>query len=190
MVGKAVDLGLPSGTKWADCNVGAASPEDFGDYFAWGETSPKDEYTEGNSEVFGMDYSTLKSKGITDSDGNLTAKYDAATANWGKSWHMPTLTQIEELLDECEWTWTTKNGVNGFIVTGANGNSIFLPAAGDRIGTSLDLAGSIGEYWSSTAYEEDSSYAYDLFFIICDNNYCWDTYYHRYYGHSVRPVSE
>lgn len=186
--GKVIDLGLPSGTKWASCNVGASAPEDYGDYFAWGETTTKDSYTDDNSVTYGVSYSTLQSKGIIDSNGNLTAKYDAATANWGKDWHTPTQTQIRELFNNCEWTWSSKDGVNGYLVTGSNGNSIFLPAAGYRYGTSLHYAGSDGFYWSSTADEDLSDYAYRLYFFSGDDD--WNYYGYRDYGQSVRPVSE
>ena len=180
----AVDLGLS--VKWASCNVGAETPEEYGDYFAWGETSPKSSYTVSNSVTYGLSTSELESRGIIGSDGNLTAKYDAATANWGGSWRMPTLTEMKELLNNCSWTWTTQNGVKGYKVTGPNGNSIFLPAAGFRDGMSLYSAGSYGDYWSATPYS-DSDYAYDLSFG--SDYYGWYGAY-RYYGHTVRPVSE
>ncbi len=151
-----VDLGLPSGTLWATCNVGANSPEEFGDYFAWGETEPKDYY----------DWSTYK--WCNGRDGDLT-KYcdcyygyssfidykteldpedDAAYVNWGSSWRMPTKKQLQELYDNCTSTWTTKNGVNGRLVTGPNGNTIFLPAAGGRYKGFLNNAGTYGYFWS------------------------------------------
>jgi len=184
----AVDLGLPSGTKWASCNVGASSPEDYGDYFAWGETSPKDSYTTDNSTTYGVSYSDLQSKGVIDSDGNLTATYDAATTNWGKGWRMPTEEEMKELVNNCSWTWTSQNGVYGQLVTGSNGNSIFLPAAGYRYGTSLYYAGSHGYYWSSTADEDYSRYAYCLIFRSGFNY--WSSYGPRGNGFSVRPVAE
>jgi hypothetical protein len=126
-----VDLGLPSGTLWASCNVGATSPEEYGDYFAWGETSTKSDYTISNSITSGLSISELESRGIIDASGNLTAAYDAATANWGDKWRMPTLDEIKELVNQCTWEWTTQNGVNGCKVVGPNSNSIFLPAAGN-----------------------------------------------------------
>lgn len=152
----AVDLGLPSGTLWADRNVGASSPEDNGDYFAWGETREKRVYTKDNSVTCGMSSSDLSSKGIIDRDGNLTAKYDAATANLGRKWHMPTHEQMRELCDICNLTWEVLNHVIGCRVTGPNGNSIFLPAAGYRAGNSLyhaapeGYAPYEGYYWIST----------------------------------------
>jgi len=186
--GKAVDFGLPSGTKWADRNVGADSPEDYGDYFAWGETQIKDSYTKENSTTYGLSYSELQSNGIIDGNGNLTAKYDAATVNWGKKWRMPTEAQIQEICSECIWTWTRKGGVNGYVVTGDNGNSIFVPATGYRYGTSLKSVGSFGYYWSSTAYEYNSNAA-------CYHLITFDSGGHCYTGgcidgFSVRPVAE
>ncbi|MBQ4621338.1 MAG: hypothetical protein IJB28_01640, partial [Bacteroidaceae bacterium] len=121
---ETVDLGLPSGLRWATCNVGASSPEEYGDYFAWGETTTKSSYTSSNSTTYNLSVPTLQSRGIIGSDGNLTAAYDVATANWGGSWRMPTLDEMEELLNKCTWTWTTQNGVKGRKVTGPNGNSI------------------------------------------------------------------
>ena len=182
-----VDLGLPSGIKWAAYNVGATKPEEYGDYFAWGEISPKNSYNESNSVTCGLSYSELKSRSIIGSDGNLTAEYDAARANWGGDWRMPTKAEQDELRSKCSWEWTSLNGVNGYRVTGPNGNSIFVPAAGYRDGTSLDSGGSTGLYWSSTPGESDSVNAYYLYFF--GSVYDWGGYY-RYYGRSVRPVCE
>lgn len=180
----AVDLGLS--VKWAGCNVGAESPEDYGDYFAWGETTTKSSYTGDNSVTYGLFTSELESRGIIGSDGNLTAEYDAATANWGSPWRMPTLAEVEELIDDCTWEWTSVNGVNGRLVTGPNGNSIFLPAAGFRYDTSLTYAGSRGDYWSATPTSDCFS-AFSLGFH--SDGYDW-SYDPRYYGQAVRPVSE
>ena len=179
-----VDLGLPSGTKWATCNVGASSPEEYGDYFAWGETTTKSTY----------DWSTYFD---TDDDGDTFKKYnnnggltellpedDAATKNWGSPWHMPTYEQIEELLDNCTREWTTQGGVNGTLVTGPNGNTIFLPAAGRRWDGGLYHAGSYGGSWSSSLLAGGSRACY-LYF----DSGGWDWYYYgRYYGQSVRAV--
>ena len=171
-----VDLGLS--VKWATCNVGATSPEDYGHYFAWGETSPKDEYTEENCSTY--------EKQINDIAGD--AQYDAATANWGGDWRMPTYSEQKELLNNCTWIWTTQNGVKGYNVKGPNGNSIFLPAAGYRYGSSLYYAGSEGPYWSSTPYDGLSDDdAYGIYFNSDDQ----DLYgYYRFNGLSVRPVVE
>lgn len=179
-----VDLGLPSGLKWATCNVGADSPEKYGDYYAWGETVKKSSYTKDNSETYG--YWKLE-----DFTGN--AKYDAARANWGGKWRMPTDAEMRELLDECTWTYARLiNGVVGYKVTGPNGNSIFLPAAGYRDGSSLNYAENYGRYWSSMPYD-DYYYAYALYINATaynsDEHYMVDDY-RRYLGLSVRPVIE
>ncbi len=179
-----VDLGLPSGLKWATCNVGATSPEEYGDYFAWGETSTKENFSD--CPTVGLSISELQSQGYIDSEGNLTSQYDAATANWGGTWRMPTKEEQEELLNNCTWTWMTQNGVNGYKVEGQNDNSIFLPAAGHRDGSVLDYAGGIGSYWSSTPIESYGD-AYYLYFDSSDHDMEYDF---RYYGHSVRPVLE
>ncbi|MBR4156358.1 MAG: hypothetical protein IKU01_06630 [Bacteroidales bacterium] len=174
-----VDLGLS--VKWATCNVGANSPEEYGEYYAWGETSPKAEYREENSLTYG--------KQMDDIAGN--AEYDVARSNWGGGWRMPTDAERNELLDNCMWTWTTRNGVDGYNVEGPSGNSIFLPAAGCRYESSLNYAGSRGYYWSSTPYD-DTFDRYrdekaDNLYLNSDGPevFCLDD---RYYGLSVRPV--
>ena len=182
-----VDLGLPSGLKWATCNVGANSPEEYGDYFAWGETTTKSDYSSSNCPTYGLSISQLQSQGYIDGEGNLTAQHDAATANWGGDWRMPTYDELQELITSCTWTWTTYNGVNGYNVEGPNGNSIFLPAAGYRYGSSLGNAGSDGYYWSSTPSEYGDLGAYDLGFGSSDHG-MYGSF--RYYGSSVRPVVE
>ena len=182
-----VDLGLPSGLKWATCNVGANKPEDYGDYFAWGETSTKAEYNSDNCPTYGLSKSELQSQGYVDSEGNITSQYDTARAKWGGKWRMPTKAELQELCNECTWTWMSQNGIDGYKVTGPNGNSIFLPAAGYRNGSSLFSAGSYGDYWSSTPYEYDDDGAYDLYFYG-SGHFMYDGY--RYYGRSVRPVLE
>ncbi len=175
-----VDLGLPSGVKWATCNVGASSPSDYGDYFAWGETTPKSEYTIENCKTL--------DKSIGDISGN--SQYDAARANWGGSWRLPSKKECEELRDKCTWTWTTQGGHNGYKVTGSNGKSIFLPVAGLRGESSLGRAraGDSGYYWSSTPLEYSTQSAYYLCFYSSGHRVAW--YYYRSSGRSVRPVSE
>ena len=170
-----VDLGLS--VKWATCNIGADSPEDYGNYYAWGETEIKDEYTESNSVTWDVE--------MDDISGN--AEYDAATANWGSKWRMPTSAEIEELVDDCTWEWTTLNDVNGYLVTGSNGNSIFLPAAGWCDGTSLNGLGERGNYWSSTPEESNIQHACGLRF---SSSYHYSNVYTRDYGRTVRPVAE
>lgn len=176
---EAVDLGLS--VKWATCNIGASSMEDYGCYFAWGETAEKSSYDSDNCNLYGIGYSNLQRQGVIDSDGNLTANYDAATVNWGGCWRMPTLTEIKELFNNCTWTWTTQNGINGYNVTGTNGNSIFLPAAGYRYGESLYY--DCSRYWSSTASRYGGSYEFHF-----SSGYRDWSYYNFDKGQSVRPV--
>ena len=172
-----VDLGLPSGTKWATCNVGATIPEGYGNYYAWGETTTKTSYDQSNSVTYGQP--------MSDISGNAT--YDAARANWGSTWRMPTYEEMEELYNNCTWTWTTQSGVTGYRVTGSNGNSIFLPAAGYCDGTSRYGVGESGDYWSSTPYESYDRYAYGLGF---SGGYLGVDWNGRGDGRTVRPVSE
>ena len=187
-----VDLGLPSGTLWATCNVGASSPEEYGDYFAWGETTPKEVYNwntykwcEGASDQL-TKYcydSNFGYNGFTDDKTELDLEDDAAYVNRGSDWRMPSKEQIEELINKCTWTWTTLNGVKGRKVTGPNGNSIFLPAAGYRDGDSLIDDGSFGNYWSRSL--DSPEYAYELAF---GDGFFRRQYTDRYYGESVRAV--
>ena len=190
-----VDLGLPSGTKWATCNVGASTPIAYGDYFAWGETTPKETYNWSTYRYCNGDYNTLTkycnnaeygNNGFTDNLTTLEASDDAATANWGSGWRMPTYAEMNELKNNCTVTWTTQNGVNGRLFTGPNGNSIFLPAAGYRYDCELLNAGSDGYYWSSSLYTVDPFNAWLLYFG--SGNYYMYNYSYRYYGQSVRPV--
>ena len=165
-----VDLGLS--VKWATCNVGATKPEDYGNYYAWGETSTKSKYTKGNCKTY--------EKKMEDISGN--ANYDVACASWGSAWRMPTYYEWNELIDKCNWKWTKQNGVKGYKVTGPNGNSIFLPAAGHYYETSLYDDGEECEYWSSTPNGGSTQHACGI-----SNAYMYSTRY-RYYGQSVRPV--
>ena len=194
-----VDLGLPGGVLWATCNVGADKPEESGLYFAWGETKG---YAKGESHSFDWanydlcngssstmtKYCTSSSYGIVDNHSVLEAKDDAATANWGAGWRMPTLQEIKDLYDSKYTTteWVTVNGVSGRKITSkSNGNNIFLPAAGFRYVTSLSSEGSYGYYWSSSLYTYYSDNAYGLYFnsggIDCASS-------NRYCGRSVRAV--
>jgi hypothetical protein len=167
-----VDLGLPSGLLWATCNVGANAPEEYGDYFAWGETEPKDYYYE-NTYTY------------SDNPAILPSDHDAATANWGDDWRMPTKAEFEELYNNTTMTWTTQNGVNGRLFTAANGSSLFLPAAGYRGYGSLHDAGSYGYYWSSSLYADYPYSAFGLYFYSGD---CYMILNGRDYGLSVRAV--
>ena len=172
-----VDLGLS--VKWATCNVGASSFKDYGDYFAWGETSTKSSYDEDNSKTY--DDSSYN----YDIGGN--ASLDAARANWGGTWRLPTKAEAQELRDECDWEWTTQGGKNGYKVTGPSGRSIFLPAAGYRDGSVLYLAGEGGFYSTSMPFKDYADGAYTLYFSVSGSEVDW---WYRYTGISVRPVSE
>ena len=173
---EAVDLGLPSGLKWASCNIGASSPEERGEYFAWGEIDPKSNYTDFNSIT-----RKKRMKQI-----NSDANFDVATAKLGASWYIPTNADFEELINNCTWEWTTLNGVNGYMITGSNGNSIFLPATGYRDGASCNNDETSGEYWSSTPHK-DAEYSY----YLCYTGNSYYTFYNcRYVGRCVRPVKK
>ncbi len=188
---KAVDLGLS--VKWANCNVGATAPEYYGDYFAWGETSPKTTYDwnsykwcNGSSTTM-TKYCTSLSYGTVDNKTTIDLSDDAARANWGGSWRMPTNVEQDELRTKCTWTWTTQNGVSGYKVVGPNGNSIFLPAAGYRGAGSLYDAGSYGYYWSSSLLSSFSDGAYYLGFR---SSGVGSNGIYRYGGLSVRAVCQ
>lgn len=190
-----VDLGLPSGLKWATCNVGATTPEEYGDYFAWGEVKPKTTYN-WSTYKYGTNYDQLtrycsKSNfgkdGFTDTKTVLDPEDDAAHVNWGGAWRMPTYDEFSELKKNCTWDWTTQNGVNCYKVTGPNGNSIFLPAAGYMNGGTFYDAGSLGGYWSSSLY---AAYPYNVYDMHFTSGYVDWRYYSRDYGQSVRPVCQ
>lgn len=198
--GKEIDLGLPSGTIWAAWNVGATSPEEYGDYYAWGETEVKSDYS-GYSYKYWTD---------SDSDGyfdvindyhyddfinigtNISiTKYDVANQKWGSSWRMPTNAEFNELISQCSWDLITYKGKDGVKVTGPNGNSIFLPAAGFRNNTSLYGEGGIGYYWSATLYEGEDYY--DAYALCFRNGYLKGYFidgFRRDGGYSVRPVKK
>ena len=191
-----VDLGLPSGTLWATMNVGANSPEEYGDYFAWGETTPKDvdnwstykwcmgspktltKYcTESYSYYYGYN-------GFFDNKTELDPEDDAAYVNWGPDWRMPSLEQIQELMDNSTTLWTTRNGVNGRLFTSnINGASLFLPAAGYRWGSDLNVAH--GSYWSRTLF---SSAPYDAYSLDFNSRSVFRYGPNRSGGQSVRAV--
>ncbi len=189
-----VDLGLPSGTLWAMMNLGADAPEEYGDYFAWGETEPKEDYdwdtykwckgSWDNLTKYCYD-SSCGNNGFTDGLTELKPNDDAATVNRGSEWQMPNNAQWQELVDNCTWTWTTQNNVNGCLVTGTNGKSIFLPAAGFIIGTESRYSGERGYYWSSSLNSEYTYQANYLFFYSDrHNSYSGN----RDHGRLVRPV--
>ena len=187
-----VDLGLS--VKWATCNVGASKPEEYGDYFAWGETTTKSTYNWSTYKYCNGSYNTLtkynnsSSYGSVDNKTTLELADDAARANWGGSWRMPTDAEMIELHSNCTWTLTTQNGVNGYKVTSKkNGNSIFLPAAGYRGDSSLSHAGSYGFYWSSSLH---TGCPYSACYLYFDSDHVDRYGNNRYYGYSVRPVCQ
>ena len=188
-----VDLGLPSGLKWATCNVGATKPEEYGDYFAWGEVKPKG-YYDWATYKHGIDnYNLTKycnnsnygKDGFIDYDVILDPEDDAATVNWGKTWRMPTKAEQDELRNNCKWICTIQNGVDGYKVTGPNGNSIFLPSTGYMDEGTLNSAGAA--YWSSSIYNDYPNHAcYVVFYTILATVDCSSTF--RCRGQSIRPV--
>lgn len=193
-----VDLGLPSGVKWATCNVGANSPEEYGNYYAWGETSTKNEYSFTNYKWYkGMNgdhhtytkYIDNDEFGIIDNKICLEFADDAARMNWGGKWRMPTADELEELRTMCNWTWTTQSGKKGFMVTSKiNGKSIFLPAAGHRYFSDLIDEGTAGYYWSSYLYTHSQiTYGAEDFRFGSYGVAAYSGDY-REYGQSIRPV--
>ena len=191
-----VDLGLPSGTLWATCNVGANEPEEYGDYFAWGETEPKDYYDWdtykwcNGSENTMTKYCTNSKygyNGFVDNKTELDPEDDAAYVNWGPAWRMPSDEQIVEMAYNCSWQWTQRNGVNGQQGTGPNGNTIFLPAAGWYYCSSISMERMGGCYWSRMLYPGYTNYVYCLDFDSNDVD-LWNSINKHYKGFSVRAV--
>ena len=190
-----VDLGLPSGTLWATINVGANAPEEYGDYFAWGEISPKDYYdwsnylhsiNNGSTLIKYVYPSSYVQYQIIDSLTVLMPEDDAATANWGEDWRMPTKEEWQELYQSTSHEWTTQDGVNGMLFTAQNGNSIFLPAAGTYSQSGLNYEGDQGMYWSSNLVTDFvSSLAWCFRFMTDDYAMI---YGQRQNGYPVRPV--
>ena len=186
---EAVDLGLS--VKWANMNVGATAPEAYGDYFAWGETAAKSNYSWdtynlcNGSENTMTKYCLFSTFGTVDDKTALEFSDDAARVNWGDLWRMPTKEELDELRKMCTWMWTSQNGVSGYKVVGPNGNFIFLPVAGYRYESILDEEGSDAYYWSSSLSAGGSDSAYILFFGSANvrilNN-------ERFLGISVRAV--
>ena len=209
----AVDLGLTSGILWATCNLSeygfVDAPEEYGDYYAWGENGVY--YQRAGSHITwragaaGYAWSTYRWSGnavntltkyntntaygtVVDNLTTLEAKDDIAHIILGGSWRMPTNTEVEELRTKCTWTWKTQNGVNGYLVEGPNGNSIFLPAAGMIYGTELGGTGTHGVYWSSSLSTYEPIAAWDLYFT--SEGVSNGDYRARYCGYSIRPVTE
>lgn len=193
----AIDLGLPSGTKWACCNVGATSPEQYGSYVAWGETKSKTDYS-WNSYQWGSgkgqttkycNNSSFGKDGFTDSKTTLEVADDAARSNWGRQWHTPTSADFQELIENTTSEWIDGGdgkGVSGRIFKSSNGKSLFFPAAGYRNGTSLHEANLCGDYWSKSLNIGTPNRASTLYF----NSEDVDVYYYsnRGHGHVIRPV--
>ena len=194
------------GPYWAECNVGATKPEEYGYYFWWGDTvgyrrennawvasddsTSNFSFLSGNAPTYGKNNATLLSEGYIDSTGNLVAAHDAAQAHWGGGWRMPTDAEINALINNCTTTWITTNGVNGRLVTGKGAyadRSIFLPATGYGVGEPLNNPGSCGNYWSSTPHSGDSDRA--RFFYLASGDFYQNTFY-RFYGQAVRPVCD
>ena len=190
----AVDLGLPSGIKWASYNVGASAPEEFGGFYAWGETEIKSEYTWETYKWYNISYDLIimitkyctNYGTVVDNKTVLEPEDDVAHVKWGGDWRMPTEAEQQELIDECTWVWTTLNGVKGSKETGPNGNSIFLPAAGYRDGTDVHSRGISGYYLSGSL---DSGNNYDAYFLYFNSSeYEWSNGGYRYGARAVRPV--
>ena len=189
---EVVDLGLPSGLKWRSMNVGASKPEDYGDYFAWGETSPKSNYSSSNYKypatnygdgiIVYAKYDTTPVQG--DGKTVLEAEDDAATANLGNGWRTPTFKEFKELRENCTWSWTSLNGVNGMQVKGPNGKTIFLPAGGWYDKTTLNKKTTYGSYWTATG-DGGTANAADF-----ANGYLDKALVPRCEGRSVRPVKD
>ena len=197
-VGEAVDLGLS--VKWASWNVGASVPEEYGAYFAWGETEPNInnnynwanyQWSNGSGNTL-TKYSTDSSYGVVDNKTSLDLEDDAAHVNWGGSWRMPTQTEFQELKDNCTSVWTTENGINGRRYTsnkeGYTDKSIFIPIAGRRDGTQLYNVGAYGYYWTSSLDTSNPSDAYYLYLYLSNERV--DYHYSRSNGHPIRPVCE
>lgn len=192
-IGQEVDLGLPSGTIWAGWNVGATSPEESGGYYAWGETEEKTNYS----------YETYKFWEDIDGDGDLNlineytfigynisgTQYDVARKKWGGSWRMPTKEEFNELISKCIWVWIQYKGINGYKITGINGNSIFLPAVGGKYKIDSYLKDSGGVYSTATSADGEYGGNYDIWYLYFGNNdYFCQKRYTRYDGRPVRPV--
>ncbi len=189
----AIDLALPSGTLWASCNVGATEPEDFGGYYAWGETEEKSNY-DWDSYIFNISseysynmtkYCTDSRYGTLDNKTTLDPEDDVAHVEWGGNWRMPTTEEIDELMANCSQEWTISKGVWGCKFTGSNGNFIFLPAAGYKLHTQLNYNGTRGTYWSSSLNTNNPNTSYDL---RISGEGAVEYFQNRYIGQCVRPV--
>ena len=173
---EAVDLGLSM--RWATCNLGATEPWQLGDYYAWGELQPKQDYSE--------EYYQHISNGQYQNIGSniCGTKYDAARATWGEQWRMPTLIDINQLMTKCTWTETTLHGTSGYTVTGPNGNSIFLPKAGKKADATPSEQGTRLYYWCGMSQSATATSAY----VLNDTGYTGNWSANRSYGFAIRPV--
>ena len=191
-----VDLGLPSGTMWATCNIGALSPYDFGNYYAWEESMPKSNYDWSNCFDCLDNIGDIEGKfNIYTIDGKIkitpSSSHDTAKENWGGTWRMSIIEEIEELIENCKWETSRKDGPKGCKGTGPNGKSIFLPAAGFRNGTGFNDDNRLGHYWSNTLSQSNSMSASYLYFRIDGiKNGIAEWLGQRRFGKSVRPVTE
>lgn len=181
-----IDLGLPSGTKWATCNLGATNPEDYGDYYSWSETKPHSENVLNERLWHENELGILRRHGAIDDNDNLTAEYDAATANWGGKWRMPTKVEFEELFRTCE----TEAHEDYVLFIGPNGNTLILPYAGEKeqsiFRTTYGISGGrIGHYWSASA---DSWHHLSCYYYALKSHRIFKSYSHM--GYSVRPVCD
>ena len=191
-----VDLGLPSGTLWATCNVGADAPEEYGDFFAWGETAPKDYYDWRTYQwCNGSQYALTKycaytgygDNGFADFKTELDLEDDAAYVNMGALWRTPSFEQMQELIEHCTMVFTQRNGVRGCLVIGPNSKTMFLPAAGNRWQNEHGDEGLYGIYWTSMCHYNDPFYAFFFNFDTDDRTFSNDFNY-RSFGFTVRPV--
>lgn len=182
-----VDLGLS--VKWGTCNIGAKNPEDFGNFYQWGDVATKESY-DWDTYKYGTDRTNLEKYNVKDGKTVLDPEDDAAIVNLGEGWRMPTPAEIKELVDNCTWEWTTVNNVKGYKVTAKNGNSIFLPAAGVMFAKSPYYGGQYGYYLSNMLREGEESYVkmYAQGFSFQSDKYQADDRIARNYGITVRPV--
>lgn len=178
--GEAVDLGLS--VMWASCNLGAQSPSESGGYYSWGETSEKSKYYEKDYAYYNASTTEYTSIGehIAGTD------YDAARVNLGGGWRMPTRDQFKELVDRCSWEWTQTEGINGYNITGPNGNSIFLPAGGEKSYSDLDYNNKEGRYFTDTEY--DNERVYSLEFSSSSIYFSFIMFEHKFCGCPIRPI--
>lgn len=187
-----VDMGLPSGTLWATCNVGATTPEEYGDYFAWGETETKEVYNWSTYKWANGTWDSLtkycrhSTTGMVDNINELEPEDDAAYVHWGSSWRMPSVEQMQELIDNCTAEWTTQNGVVGELFTAPNGNTLFFPAASGCYDDTHGEYGTAGFYWTRTLSYTFSHGAENMLFF--SNHLQADQHSERYYGFNIRPV--